>query len=135
MSDQSASDSSQRSFLVVDDEVFTQKSLVRILKSLGASIVETAENGIDALEKIDAMGNPPDVMLVDIKMPVMGGPELLRSLAGSGYEGAIVLASSADSQTLAVAESMAGVHGVNIIGVIEKPVALPVLMKIFEKLS
>lgn len=39
------SDLSQRSFLVVDDEAFIQKLLVRILGNLGAEAIETAENG------------------------------------------------------------------------------------------
>ncbi len=128
------SDLSQRSFLVVDDEEFIRNLLVRILGTLGVDHVETAENGADALEKIDAMDNPPDVMLVDIQMPVMGGPEMLRTLAKRGYEGAIVLASGADPDTIAVAESMAGMHGVNVIGVIAKPVTPPALSEILEKL-
>ena len=134
MSDQSGPDLSQLSILVVDDEVFIQKLLVRILEKLGAGSVEVAENGADALETMAAMDTPPHVMLVDIQMPVMGGPELLRVLADRGYEGAIVLASGADPETLTVAESMAGMHGVNVIGVVAKPVTPSSLMEVLTKL-
>lgn len=128
-------DLSQRSFLVVDDETFIQKLLVRVLGKLGAGSVETAENGQDALEKIAAMDAPPDVMLVDINMPVMGGPALLRELAGANYAGAIVLASGADPETLAVAESMAGMQGINVIGVVAKPVTPPALTEVLDKMD
>lgn len=74
-------------------------------------------------------------MLVDINMPVMSGPELLRALAGTGYAGAIVLASGADPETLAVAESMAGMQGINVIGVVAKPVTPPALTEVLAKLD
>src|SRR5450759_211470 len=41
-------------------------------------IVDDAANGAEAMEKIAA--NPPDVMLLDIKMPVMDGIETTRRI-------------------------------------------------------
>jgi len=63
--------------LIVDDE---QDSLV-LMDELFAGkgyISDTAENGIDALKKIKI--NEPDIVLSDIKMPVMDGMQLLEVL-------------------------------------------------------
>jgi len=59
--------------LVVDDE----RNLVRLmeynLKKHGYSI-DTAFNGLEALQKVE--NNKPDLILLDIKMPVMNGIEV-----------------------------------------------------------
>ncbi|MBT6363713.1 MAG: response regulator, partial [Rhodospirillaceae bacterium] len=69
------------SFLVIDDEPFVQKLAVRILGIMGATDIETASNGVEALANIDNAATQPDVLLVDLNMPDMGGAELLRHLA------------------------------------------------------
>jgi two-component system response regulator HydG len=60
--------------LVVDDEPGLRRSLGRILTARGFQ-VGTAEDGARGLEYIYTQG--PDVALVDIMMPEMGGLELL----------------------------------------------------------
>jgi DNA-binding response OmpR family regulator len=70
---------SQRSHvLVVDDEVDFQNLLAGFLTKQGYR-VSTARNGKEALEII-GNGDAPKVMLVDIRMPEMGGLELLSHL-------------------------------------------------------
>ena len=41
-------------------------------------VVETAKDGIDALEKVEA--NPPDLMTLDMVMPRKSGIAVIRSL-------------------------------------------------------
>lgn len=58
--------------LVVDDSSFMRKSLTHILESDGAiEVVGTAADGKEAIRKVKQL--QPDVVLMDIKMPVMGG--------------------------------------------------------------
>jgi CheY-like chemotaxis protein len=116
------------SFLVVDDEAFIQKLAVRVLGTLGATNVDTVGDGVEALAYLDSNDAEPDIMLVDLNMPIMGGVELLRKLAERNYTGAIILASGADAETLAVAEGMAKYREVNVLGYITKPVT-PVALK------
>jgi class 3 adenylate cyclase/CheY-like chemotaxis protein len=63
--------------LVVDDSELNRDSLTRLLVRQG-HCVETAENGLEALEKIRTTSF--DVVFLDIMMPVMNGLELLRRL-------------------------------------------------------
>jgi len=58
--------------LVVDDSFFIRKRLVEMLNSdPGINVVDTAENGLEAIEKIARLR--PDVVTLDIEMPNMDG--------------------------------------------------------------
>jgi two-component system, chemotaxis family, chemotaxis protein CheY len=63
--------------LVVDDCPTTRKLIGLYLKSKGFVVV-TAENGLDALEKIAA--GDINMILSDINMPYMDGIEFLKTL-------------------------------------------------------
>lgn len=62
--------------LLVDDEKEFRDSSQRLLTRKGYDVV-TAENGERALDFLSK--NPVDVILLDLKMPVMGGEEFLRA--------------------------------------------------------
>ena len=66
--------------ILVDDEEEVRKSIIRKIdwQAVGFTVVGDAENGEDALEKIEAL--EPDVVLTDIRMPYMDGLELSRRL-------------------------------------------------------
>ncbi len=63
-----------RKILIVDDEVSVRQLLMEIVRKEGF-IVETAENGQEALNKMRQ--NSPDLVIMDIRMPVMSGLEAL----------------------------------------------------------
>ncbi len=65
--------------LVVDDDAAVRKLIVRILEAFGYEDVVVAENGAEALAA--AMHDPTfDLVITDIRMPVMDGRELARQL-------------------------------------------------------
>ena len=66
------------SVLVVDDNATSRLVAVSMLKKLGIARVETAENGMEALEKLSAAGY--DLVLMDIQMPLMDGVETMLRL-------------------------------------------------------
>ena len=66
--------------VVCDDEELIRWSLNEHLTNEGYRIIE-AEDGQDCLEKIDQ--HAPDLVLSDLKMPNMGGMEMLRRLRAS----------------------------------------------------
>ncbi len=65
--------------LVVDDEISVREILKDVLKTEGYQI-KTAEDGIEALHIIRR--EPPDLVITDMKMPRMGGMELLYQING-----------------------------------------------------
>ncbi|MBA4374460.1 MAG: two-component system response regulator [Thermodesulfovibrio sp.] len=63
--------------LVVDDCQTTRKLLSLYLKSKGYTVA-TAENGLDAIEKLGT--DTINLVLTDLNMPYMDGLELIRTL-------------------------------------------------------
>ncbi len=84
------------SVLVVEDEPAIRRLAQRILESAGYTVL-TACDGVDALRVLTARGAPVDLLLTDVIMPNMGGPELAsrisalhpqtKVLFASGYAG------------------------------------------------
>lgn len=66
--------------LVVDDEKLVRRAIARLAESLGYQVTE-AESGAAALALVRAKPAAYDVVLSDITMPEMTGPELARALA------------------------------------------------------
>ena len=59
--------------ILVDDEEEVRQSIIRKIDWRGAGfcVVGDAENGEEALEKVEAL--EPDLILTDIRMPFMDG--------------------------------------------------------------
>ena len=73
--------------VLVDDEPLVRGGLRLILGSEdGIEVVGEAANGEEALEVVAATG--PDVVLLDLRMPVLDGVGTLRALNASAAEGA-----------------------------------------------
>lgn len=84
------------SCLVVEDNAFATIKICKALGSLGITQITTASNGREGLETIDSMKSPPAVILLDLRMPVMGGTEMLSRLADRRYAGWIIIVSGTD---------------------------------------
>ncbi len=70
--------------MIVDDEFYFREALKVSLpwKELGFEICAEAKNGKDALERIDDCN--PDIVIVDINMPIMDGLELVQNVRDRG---------------------------------------------------
>jgi len=80
-----------RRVLVVDDEENQRLVLRTLLKRQGYE-VETAASGEEALTLVDTFG--PDVVLTDVRMPKMGGLDLLATLQAKGNEATVIVMSA-----------------------------------------
>jgi PAS domain S-box-containing protein len=83
--------------LLVEDEAQVRALVVQVLRALGYTVIEAA-HGEDALRQFEALGGARvDLLLTDVVMPLMGGPELAQRLVAlcpnikvlfiSGYTG------------------------------------------------
>ena len=68
------------SVLIVEDEVFVRRGIRAMLdwRSVGVDHVFEAANGLEALELYRQ--HHPDIILTDLKMPVMDGIEMIRTI-------------------------------------------------------
>lgn len=86
--------------LVVDDEAPIRELIKKGLFQMGGFSVETAHNGIEAIEKIEK--DIFDVVLTDLKMPEMDGLELLKNIKGTRPEVMVILMTAYGSIETAV---------------------------------
>ena len=84
------------STLVVDDIAIERRGLRSLIEHINLGIhVETAENGVDALEII-RNGFIPDIIVADIRMPLMDGLEFSRRVLEERPETKIIIVSAYD---------------------------------------
>jgi two-component system response regulator HydG len=93
--------------LVVDDEPALRRSLARVLETRGIT-VGVAEDGAQALEYIQR--TPPDVALIDMMMPGLGGLEVLARLKALGAQCEVILMTAFADVDSAVAAMKAGAY-------------------------
>jgi len=110
-----------RRILVVDDEPFVLKVLVRQLSQLGYPEILSYEHAQDALEMLQRDDHQVDVVFTDLQMPGMDGVEFLRQLVERGYDGQVVLVSGEDARVLKSAEKLAYSRGLRVLGSLAKP--------------
>ncbi|HVJ18867.1 MAG TPA: sigma-54 dependent transcriptional regulator [Polyangiaceae bacterium] len=96
-----------RRVLVVDDEENLRLVLRTLLKRHGYE-VETASSGEEALGLVDAFG--PDVILTDVRMPKMGGLDLLGTLKAKGNEATVIVMSAYGNTDMAIEAMKAGAY-------------------------
>jgi len=93
--------------LVVDDEPALRRSLARVLEARGIK-VGLAEDGRQAIEYIQR--TPPDVALVDMMMPGLGGLDVLAYVKAEGLALEVILMTAFADVDSAVEAMKAGAY-------------------------
>jgi two-component system response regulator AtoC len=96
-----------RRVLVVDDEENLRVVLRTLLRRHGYE-VEAAGSGEEALAMVDSFG--PDVVLTDVRMPKMGGLDLLTTLKAKGNEATVIVMSAYGNMDQALDAMKAGAY-------------------------
>jgi two-component system chemotaxis response regulator CheB len=79
--------------LVIDDSLFVRRNLPRILESTpDIQVIDTAENGAEGLQKVKSLR--PDVVVLDLLMPVMDGLTVLRYIMHEAPTPVVMLSST-----------------------------------------
>jgi two-component system response regulator AtoC len=93
--------------LIVDDEASLRDALARILTAEGYE-VRQAGDGKEALGILGAQ--PFDFLLCDLRMPVMGGLDLLREITARGIPGTVIMMSAFGTVETAVEAMKLGAY-------------------------
>lgn len=100
--------------LICDDEALARERLARFLREMdGYEVVGEAENGEDALNQVTRL--QPDVVLLDLRMPVMDGLACAEALAQLPQPPAVIFCTAYDEHALAAFQVQA-------VGYLLKPV-------------
>jgi two-component system nitrate/nitrite response regulator NarL len=76
--------------LLVDDQPLFRKALAGLVNAqLDMIVVGEADNGLEVLERVRALS--PDIVVMDVNMPVAGGVEGVRAIRGAGFATRIVM--------------------------------------------
>ena len=92
--------------LLVDDASFMRMMLKNILVGAGYEVAGEAENGIKAIELFRTI--KPDLVIMDIIMPEMGGIDAVREIVKGDPQAKILMCSSMGQQSLVVEAIQAG---------------------------
>ena len=80
------------SILLVDDEPHIRKFVGLILKQLGVTKISEASNGAEAVFAFER--DHPDLVLLDVNMPIMDGLETLKKLKEIDPECVVIMLTS-----------------------------------------
>lgn len=82
--------------VIIDDEALVRVGLKSMINwdELGYEIVGEAANGQSGLDLI--LKNKPDIVFIDIKMPVMDGLEMMHSVLKTNHKPKFIILSSYD---------------------------------------
>lgn len=91
--------------LIVDDEPLVRKSLGRAFRAKGHEVIEAIDGreGLSLWTELLAQSASPDIVLLDVLMPGLSGPELLNEMrpklealksSGQVWTGRVILMSA-----------------------------------------
>ena len=86
-----------KSILIVDDSRTSRKILRGILENSGYEIVAEATNGKEGYDKYVEF--KPDVVTMDITMPVLDGIEALKKIVGDFPDAKVIMVTAAGQKT------------------------------------
>ena len=110
--------------MIVEDEELTRKGLLNKLEKFEEiDVIDTADNGITAVEKINSL--KPDLIFLDIQMPGMNGFEVLQKI---DHIPIVIFTTAYDEYALKAFET-------NSIDYLLKPIEDDRLAKAIEKLN
>lgn len=123
-------------FLVAQADPAQRRALVDLLGQLGASRVTDVPDGHLALQTLEAGLAPAvNVAIVDLALPGMDGLELIRRLGQIQVPARLVVTGAQPADLLFSVETLAEAYGVELLGVIARPVSAAKLKPLLDNYS
>lgn len=114
--------------LIVDDAIFMRNLIRDILTEGGYTVVGEASNGEEAVEKCKTLS--PDIITMDIVMPVMSGIDAVREIKKINNNVKIVMCSALGQESLVMEALEAGAQDF-----ITKPFKKERVLEVLRKLN
>lgn len=96
--------------LVVDDHVYVRKSLKQLMELRpGFEVVGEGANGVEAIDRVEELN--PDIVLMDVNMPVMSGVDATKLIKGRHPDVKILALTAFADMSLVSAMVKAGASG------------------------
>lgn len=105
--------------LIVDDQPLLAEYMAAVAKEAGWA-VDLACSASEFEDKFQS--GQPDMIALDLAMPVRDGIELLRYLSANDYLGNLIIISGCDEPVLEASAMLAREHGLALTGYLQKPV-------------
>ncbi len=119
---------SELKVLICDDSILVRKKLTDALKKNGITAVSEAKDGVQAVEMYKDI--KPDVVFMDIVMPVKTGLDALIEIREFDPEAKVVMASTIGTQSHLVSAIKAGAYEF-----LQKPVKEEDIKKVLAKIA
>lgn len=113
--------------LIVDDVAFMRLYLKNMLEKRGYKIVGEARNGAEAIKKYIAF--KPDLVTLDVNMPVMDGIQALKRIRQINKDAKIIMVTGKSDEEIVTESILAGANGF-----VVKPVNEDCLHKALKKI-
>lgn len=112
--------------LIVDDSRTSRKILKGLLESAGYEVVGEATNGLEGYESYVEL--KPDLVTMDITMPVLDGIEALKKIKADYPDAKVVMVTAAGQKTKMIEAVQSGADEF-----VSKPFEPDILKKIIDK--
>ncbi|MEA1913959.1 MAG: response regulator [Campylobacterota bacterium] len=113
--------------MVVDDSLIIRKTLSNELEKMGHKVVAQAKSGKEAVALYKE--NMPDLVTMDITMPIMSGIEALKKIKKNYPNACIIMVTSHGEEKLVMDAISSGARGY-----ILKPISQEKIQNVIEKL-
>ncbi|MBQ8194408.1 MAG: response regulator [Oscillospiraceae bacterium] len=119
---------SELKVLICDDSILVRKKLTDVLKKAGITLLFEAKDGVQAVETYKTI--KPDLVFMDIVMPVKTGLDALIEIRDFDADAKVVMASTIGTQSHLVSAIKAGAYDF-----LQKPVKDEDINKILTKIT
>ena len=124
-----------QSIMVVEDSPVQRAHAVALCRELGIAMVYEACHGAEALQQLHMLQLKPDLMLIDLHMPVMDGIELITHMQELGWKIPMLIVSSQQQGILNAVQDLSSTLSLPMLGSLPKPLQVQQLENALQHYS
>ncbi len=121
--------------MVVEDSPVQRAHAVALCRQLGIELIYEACDGAEALLQLGMLQLKPDLMLIDLHMPVMDGVELITHMHERGWKIPMLVVSSQQQSILNAVQELSSTLGLPMLGLLAKPMQREQLESVLQHYS